>query len=324
MSHKIQKVTAEDDGQRLDRWCKSNIPAPYGLIQKLLRKGAIKVDGKKAKADVRLKTGQEIRIPEIAPGPEKEVRAAPRPPTQEEVADLEACILYEDKHVLVINKPAGLATQGGTKVRKSLDVLAKYLPGQKELPRLVHRLDKDTSGVVMMAKSKKEAQDLTNRFKEKTIQKVYWALVVGVPKTKTGKITLPLSAKAQHGEQERTMVDEENGKAALTYYHVIENASRTLSWVALFPATGRMHQLRAHMTAIGHPILGDGKYGGTEAFIDGISNKMHLHARRIIVPKFHDKTLDVTASLPKHMEKSWELFGWDKEVQENPFASLFE
>ncbi|NDF12041.1 MAG: RluA family pseudouridine synthase [Proteobacteria bacterium] len=315
MSHQIVTVHEEDDGIRLDRWFKRHYPdIPHGLVQKLLRKGAIKVGGKKAETSTRISAGQEIRVPHVNERPQEEVYV-PKPKYEATFEDAQRLlidnILYEDQHMIAFNKPAGLAAQGGSKIKLSVDSLLYFLAQGGSKPKLVHRIDKDTSGVMIVAKSAKAATELGKRFKEKTLEKTYWAIVVGEPEIPSGKISMPVLAKKSDGKNEKSVVDESEGKPAITLYRIIEKAARRLSWMELQPVTGRMHQLRVHMSAIGHPIVGDGKYGGTDAFIEGISEKMHLHARRIVIPNFYGKKIDVKAPLPPHMEETFEMMGFE-------------
>ena len=302
-------IEADDNDIRLDRWFKRHFPTlTHGVLEKALRKGDIRLDTKKAKSSDRVIKGQTIlvklNIPEEKVGIKK---PSVEKHSSEDSKMLQEAVLYKDNDVIVINKPAGLAVQGGSKITKSVDGMLDALKfDARERPKLVHRLDKDTSGVLVLARSANAATRLMRSFSDKSAEKVYWALIKGVPELKQGKIDLPL-AKQEEGDVEKVAIDEEDGKRAVTYYKVIDILSKTLSWVELMPITGRTHQLRVHMSAIGHPILGDGKYGGKEAFIDGmgISRKLHLHARRIKIPNM----LDVTAPLPPHMQNSWDNLG---------------
>jgi 23S rRNA pseudouridine955/2504/2580 synthase len=308
-------IEEADDGIRLDRWFKRHHPyITHGLLEKSLRKGDIRVDGKKAKASDRVKTGQGVtsRISDAVKedSPRGVIRTTrPEPTSDDDIKMLQDAVLYKDADVIVINKPAGLAVQGGTKIAKSVDSMLDALKYEaKERPKLVHRLDRDTSGVLVLARSAKSAAKLMQFFSGKKAEKIYWALIKGAPEIAQGKIDLPL-AKQEEGNVEKVMIDEDNGKSAVTMYTILERLGRSLAWVELMPVTGRMHQLRVHMAAIGHPIIGDGKYGGKDAFVDGmdLSNKLHLHARRIVIPGI----LDVTAPLPKHMKESWKTLGLD-------------
>lgn len=313
-------VGADDDGIRLDRWFKRNLPQiGFATISRWARTGQIRVDGGRVKPEDRLATGQVLRVP---PGGEVQPKTAPRTRTlsAEDIAEAHAMVIRETPSAIVLNKPPGLATQGGSKTTRHVDgLLDAFVEDDKTpRPRLVHRLDKDTSGVLLIARTPGSAASFSRRFAGRSARKVYWALVVGVPQVREGTIDAPLAKQPGTGG-EKMHVDEENGAAAKTRYRVIERAGMRAAWVELEPLTGRTHQLRVHMAAIGHPIVGDGKYGGQEAFLTGtISRKMHLHARRLIIAT-PDSTggqsgggkLDVTAELPPHFAASMEALGFD-------------
>ncbi len=303
-------IKEEDNDIRLDRWFKRHHPnLTHGLLEKALRKGDIRVDGKKMKASDRIMAGQVIKLRIQMPDAGEKLKPDIRKLTPEDARMLQEAVLYKDTNVIVINKPPGLAVQGGSKITRSVDSMLDALRfDSKERPKLVHRLDRDTSGVLVLARSAQSATRLMHAFSKKEAEKIYWALIKGVPEIPQGKIDLPLS-KQEEGDIEKVSVDEEDGKRAITYYRVIERLGKTLAWVELIPVTGRTHQLRVHMAAIGHPILGDGKYGARDAFIDGmeLSRKLHLHARRIAIPGI----IDITAPLPKHMQSSWTELGLD-------------
>jgi len=317
------RVMAGDDGIRLNRWCKQYVSEmPFGLMQKLLRKGAIRVNGVRATADQRLRGGQVVRIPilEKRESTTQEDGDKKRALSEEKLKNaahkwLEDTVIYENNYLVVINKPHGLASQGGSKVKLSVDVLMPYIAHMDggNTPRLVHRLDKDTSGVMLLGKTGAATRELTEVFRERDVKKIYWAIIKGVPRERQGKINLPLALRSEGGREEKVRVDEAGGKKSTTFYKVIETAGNKLSWVMLMPHTGRKHQLRVHMDAIGHPIVGDGKYGGAEAFITGVEQKLHLHARRVVCPSVQvkGKQLDVCAPLPPHMQKTWELFDFN-------------
>jgi 23S rRNA pseudouridine955/2504/2580 synthase len=246
----------------------------------------------------------------------------PRSAARQEATELRALVIYRDDHVIALNKPPGLAVQGGTGVRRHLDGMLEALRfGAPERPRLVHRLDKDTSGVLLIARNAKAAGELTAAFRRREARKVYWAAVVGVPKPRRGKVGLPL-AKAAGARGERVAADLRAGKRALTLYAFVESAGSRAAWLALMPLTGRTHQLRVHCAALGTPIIGDGKYGGARAYLkgEGISDRLHLHAREIAVPKLKGGTLRVTAPLPQHMRETWAFFGFDPDFAGDPFA----
>jgi 23S rRNA pseudouridine955/2504/2580 synthase len=312
------KVEADDDGIRLDRWFKRHLPdASFNLVSRWARTGQLRVDGKRATPGDRLEAGQEIRVPPA----DAEAAATGKPArkrrelTEAEVDFAKDMVIHRDDAALVINKPPGLATQGGTKTEAHVDGLLDALTfGLDNRPKLVHRLDKDTSGVLLVARTSRSAGHFAKAFSSRTARKVYWALVVGVPSIYDGFIDLPLAKQPGSGG-EKMHVDEKEGASARTRYRVVERAGNACAWVELQPYTGRTHQLRVHMAAIGHPIVGDGKYGGKDAFLTGtISRKMHLHARRLRIdhPKGHQ--IDITADLPPHMAESFADLGFDIEL----------
>ena len=312
------KVEPDDDGIRLDRWFKRHLPdASFNLVSRWARTGQLRVDGKRATPGDRLEAGQEIRVPPA--DSEAAVTGKParkrRELTDEEVDFAKAMVIHRDDAALIINKPPGLATQGGTKTENHVDGLLDALTfGLDNRPKLVHRLDKDTSGVLLVARTSRSAGHFAKAFSSRTARKVYWALVVGVPAIYDGFIDLPLAKQPGSGG-EKMHVDEKEGLSARTRYRVVERAGNTCAWVELQPYTGRTHQLRVHMAAIGHPIVGDGKYGGKDAFLTGtISRKMHLHARRLRIdhPKGHQ--IDIKADLPPHMAESFNDLGFDIEI----------
>jgi 23S rRNA pseudouridine955/2504/2580 synthase len=317
-------VGEDDDGVRLDRWFKRNLPqVGFATVSRWARTGQIRVDGKRAKPEDRLSAGQVLRVP---PGGEDAPRKASAPRvralTPEQIAEAKDMVIHETRAAIVLNKPPGLATQGGSKTTKHVDgLLDAFVEDERTpRPRLVHRLDKDTSGVLLIARTPGSAASFSKRFASRSARKVYWALVVGKPQLSEGVIDAALAKQPGTGG-EKMHIDEENGAAAKTRYRVVDSAGQRASWVELEPLTGRTHQLRVHMAAIGHPIVGDGKYGGPDAFLTGaVSRKMHLHARRLIItePKAGEGTakngggkLDVTAELPPHFAASMEVLGFD-------------
>jgi 23S rRNA pseudouridine955/2504/2580 synthase len=325
----VQQITIadEDADQRLDRWFKKRFPElGHGRLEKLLRTGQIRLDGKRAKSGDRLEAGQVLRVPPIAASEAgATVRMPqPRPVSERDSKTLQAAVLYKDQDVLVIDKPAGLAVQGGTGLDKNLDAMLDALQfDAAERPRLVHRLDKDTSGVLVLARSGKAAQALAEAFRHKSARKLYWAVVVGVPKLDRGVIDAPL-AKQAGGHGERVGIDEDEGKRAVTRYAVVEHAAQRAAWLALLPETGRTHQLRAHCVVLGTPILGDGKYGGAGAYLarEALPRKLHLHARSIRIPHPRSGWIEATAPLPPHMEATWKFFGFASRPDTDPFADL--
>ncbi|MEP6393915.1 MAG: RluA family pseudouridine synthase [Alteripontixanthobacter sp.] len=311
-------VTPDDSGIRLDRWFKRNLPQiGFATVSRWARTGQIRVDGKRAKPDDRLTTGQVLRVPPGGEDPRRGPRKK-RELTAEEIEQAREMVIAETDSALVFNKPPGLATQGGSKTHRHVDgMLDAFAPGEDDIrPRLVHRLDKDTSGVLLVAKTPGSASSYSRRFAGRSAKKMYWALVVGVPDVREGTIEAPLAKQPGSGG-EKMWVDEENGQPAKTRYRVVEHAAKRASWIELQPLTGRTHQLRVHLAAIGHPILGDGKYGGQDAFLTGsVSRKMHLHARRLIITEPDGGKLDVTAPLPEHFAATMEQLGFDQTVSD--------
>lgn len=311
-------VAPDDDGIRLDRWFKRHLPdASFNLVSRWARTGQLRVDGKRATPGDRVLAGQEIRVP-----PAEAASAKPTRPQRKRVElspDMvefaQSLVIHKDASALVINKPPGLATQGGTKTENHVDGLLDALCFELEgRPKLVHRLDKDTSGALLLARTARAAGHFSKAFSSRTARKVYWALVVGVPDIHDGMIDLPLAKQPGTGG-EKMHVDEKDGQPSRSRYRVIERAGNRCCWVELQPYTGRTHQLRVHMAAIGHPIVGDGKYGGKDAFLTGtISRKMHLHARRIRIDHPDGGFVDVRADLPPHMADSFADLGFDIEL----------
>jgi 23S rRNA pseudouridine955/2504/2580 synthase len=317
-------IADDDDGVRLDRWFKRNLPQiGFATISRWARTGQIRVDGKRAKPEDRLLAGQVLRVPPGGEDTQRKPSSQPRRAlTPEQIAEARAMVIRETPSAIVLNKPPGLATQGGSKMTRHVDgLLDAFVEDERTpRPRLVHRLDKDTSGVLLVARTPGSAASFSKRFASRSARKVYWALVVGVPDLSEGIIDAPLAKQPGTGG-EKMHIDEEGGAAAKTRYRVVDRAGQRAAWVELEPLTGRTHQLRVHMAAIGHPIVGDGKYGGQDAFLTGaVSRKMHLHARRLIIsePKTGAKAdgasggkLDVTADLPQHFAMSMEVLGFD-------------
>jgi 23S rRNA pseudouridine955/2504/2580 synthase len=325
----LVEADAEETGLRLDRWFKRHYPElSHGRLQKLLRTGQVRLDGKRVKAGARLEAGQKIRVPPFG-GPVRDdaEQRSKRPlkamgASPGEAEDLRSRVLHMDDDVIVLDKPAGLAVQGGTKTHRHLDAMLDALRfGADERPRLVHRLDKDTAGVLVIARNARAAAELTRVFRTREARKLYWAVVAGVPKAEAGRITLSL-AKKPTGIKEKVIVDEQ-GKGAVTLYRVIDKAGSKAAWLALEPLTGRTHQLRVHAAALGTPILGDGKYGGKSAFLSGgrVAAKLHLLARSIRLPRPGGGILEATAPLPGHMRDTWEFLGFDAD---NPQASFLD
>jgi 23S rRNA pseudouridine955/2504/2580 synthase len=321
-------VPPADSGLRLDRWLKARYPGlGQGAVQKFLRTGQIRVDGRRAKANLRLIEGMEVRVPPQARQAPKDAESKPKPKpreidlTREEAEDLRRRVLCRDNEIIVLDKPAGLAVQGGTRTQKHLDGMLDALRyGSSERPRLVHRLDKDTSGVLVLARTRQAAQWLTAAFRGRETRKLYLAVTVGVPRPRRGKISLALAKGGGQGA-ERMGAGGEDAKGAVTLYDTLDSAGTRAALVALMPLTGRTHQLRAHMAAIETPILGDGKYGGRDAFLGGhgLEKRLHRHARALEVPRPSGPPLRVAAPLPPHLEAAIKAFGFTCPAVEDSF-----
>lgn len=311
-----KKVAEGEEGMRLDRWFKTHYAGlPHSRLEKLLRTGQVRVDGARAKSSTRLEAGQTVRIP-----PLPDVAPPPQPKHTLSKADrdfLASITLYEDDDLLILNKPSGVAVQGGTKTPHHIDRLLERMgDGPETRPRLVHRLDRDTSGVLVIAKRRAVAAKLGRAFQTRSVRKIYWALVHGVPKPPQGKVDAALvKAAGPEGDRVRKARpgEQDVAQSAVTYYAMVDRAGQTVSFLSLKPVTGRQHQLRAHMAILGHPILGDEKYPSGKELPDGIERKLHLHARRISFPHpSGEGVVDVTAPLPEHMQKAFALFGFEQ------------
>ncbi len=306
-------VSDDDDGIRLDRWFKRHLPdVSFNTVSRWSRTGQLRINERKATPGDRIETGQTIRVPAADVTPARDARRLPQrdPLTADEEQYVRDMVIYRDAAAFVLNKPPGLATQGGTKTTQHLDRLLDGLADDGARPKLVHRLDKDTSGALLVARSARAAGHFAKAFSGRTARKVYWALVVGVPDRDEGEIDAPLAKQPGTGG-EKMHISEEHGLPAKTRWRVIDRAGNRAAWVELQPLTGRTHQLRAHMAAIGHPIVGDAKYGGAEAFLTGgISRKLHLHARRIRIDAPDGGKIDVTAELPPHFAESLTMLGF--------------
>ena len=310
MSVEFKTVAESEENIRLDRWFVRHYPGvTHGLLEKLLRKKSIRVDNKKAAANTRLSTGQIIRIP---PMDMSKPEALPKKITPEQASFIQKMVLYKDKDILILNKPAGLAVQGGTKTSKHIDGLLDGLKfDYDERPRLVHRLDKETSGLLVIARTPKSAGFLSQLFQTKEIHKTYWALVAGLPHPEKGEIKAPLAQKQVGPRMDRRMVDEK-GCEAISLYAVQDHLADKISWLQMSPLTGRTHQLRIHAAqALKTPILGDTRYGPKEGWDFNIPKKMYLHARAISLPLSH-KTLVVEAPLPEHFQEAFRHFGFSE------------
>jgi 23S rRNA pseudouridine955/2504/2580 synthase len=343
----VQTLTVADgDGdQRLDRWLKRQFPhLTQGQIEKMCRKGDLRVEGGRVKSATRVEAGQSVRIPPLPdPGTKPAPEASRISPADTKM--IRGCVIYRDEHIIALNKPPGLPVQGGSGQARHVDGLAEALRfGADAKPRLVHRLDKDTSGVLVLARTREAAKGLTAAFRHRATRKIYWAAVAGSPHPRRGTIRYGLVKAPGHGDKgegekmlclhPREVEATPGAKPATTDYAMIETAGARVAWMALIPVTGRTHQLRAHLAEIGHPIVGDGKYGGSgqENLGDGwgaqlggdVSRKLHLHARTLVIE--HPVTramLHLTAPLPAHMARTWELFQWQpSDAPEDPLEDL--
>jgi 23S rRNA pseudouridine955/2504/2580 synthase len=341
MSVSALKVTEDEAGMRLDRWFKRRVPElSLSHLNKIVRTGQVRVDGARVKTATRLEAGQTVRVPPL----KLEAPMAPRPAVHaaspEDLRALREMILFEDRDLMVLNKPYGLAVQGGSGMTRHVDgMLASMANENGDRPVLVHRLDRDTSGVLLVAKTRRMAADLGEIFRSRQARKIYWALVEGIPKPAQGRISLFLAKGDGMGDVrhkrdtrkpapvglEKMRIAEhgdEDAQHSVTYYATVDKVAARIAWLSMKPITGRTHQLRAHAEAIGHPIVGDPKYGGMDkhapsrrdpmlAVPQDIEHKLHLLARRLILPHPRGGVLDVTAPLPPHMQHTWDMFGFD-------------
>jgi 23S rRNA pseudouridine955/2504/2580 synthase len=307
------EVTADEADMRVDRFLEARFPGlSFSHIQRIVRKGELRVDGRRADSKDRLRAGSNVRIPPLHfDGPKAgDLSEA----AQKTLAALKDMILFEDDDVLVLNKPAGLAVQGGSGTTRHVDQMLEVMRDAKgQKPRLVHRLDKETAGCLLVAKTRFAATKLTGAFRERSARKIYWALVAGVPKPKQGRISTYLAKEESEDDTIMRIAKhgDEGASHAVTYYALVEASASKLSWVSLKPVTGRTHQLRAHMAHIGHAIVGDPKYFNIENWHlpGGLQNRLHLLARRIVIPHPRGGFIDATAPLPPHMLQSWNLLG---------------
>lgn len=336
-------IAEDDDGMRIDRWFKRHFPTlALSHLAKICRKGEVRLDGKRVDTSARVTTGARLRIPPLTlAAPEKPKEK--KPVSEADRKAIRAMILYEDKDLMVLNKPFGLAVQGGSGMKTHIDGMLEAFADEKgNRPVLVHRLDRDTAGVLLVAKNRKMAADLGEAFRSRKTRKIYWALVEGVPKPSQGRISLylakgegmgdargPQAARARGTDERRDLEKmrvakhgDEDAQHSVTYYSIVDKVAPRLAWLSMKPITGRTHQLRAHCEAIGHPIIGDPKYGATRdndprrtdplrAVPDGVERRLHLLARRLVLPHPKGGVIDVTAPLPAHMQASFDLFGFD-------------
>lgn len=313
-------VSEDEDGQRLDRFLQKHLRGtPFGLLQKLMRSGQIRVNSKRVKAATRIEVGQSVRIPPMEDRPQEDKRLSQR--DAQFIRDL---VIYDDGDIIALNKPSGLATQGGTNTERHIDGMLDALVNDKGTrPRLVHRLDKDTSGVLLLARSSDMARKMGKIFQGRNIRKIYWALTVPAPEINSGEIKAPVIKAGGMGKEK--MIVHEDGQHAVTLFDIVDRAHKQMAFVAFWPRTGRTHQIRVHANHMGCPILGDGKYGGQEAMIDGIDHirRVHLHARSI---SFHhprnNKHIEINAPLADDLLKSWKDFGFDPNSSYEAFQDI--
>ncbi len=307
MLQSIKTILIEDDNVRLDRYIRRIFPdLKQSVIEKSLRKGLIKVNDCKAKSSDRVNSGQTITLKHLN---YIENANSDRKYNEKLVNLLRENILYEDEYILAINNPAGVIVQGGVKVKISMsDLLDQIREG--ETFKIVHRLDRDTSGVIIFARNANVARYLMEEFKGRRVKKTYLALTSGIPSKDSGTIDYPLVKKYVSG-QEKVVVDENSPQNATTHFSIIAKSKHNVAYLKLQPITGRTHQLRAHLAHINCPILGDGKYGGKKAFIDGIANKIHLHSHSLSLKLPNNKEITITAPITKHIEKSIEALFFD-------------
>jgi 23S rRNA pseudouridine955/2504/2580 synthase len=317
VSPKVQTRAVSDDesGLRLDRWFQRHFPElGHGALQKLLRTGQVRIDGKRVEGKDRVEPGQTIRLPPgVTAAPPAKPRAIPTV-SDRDAEEIRGLVIHKDDQVIVLNKPPGLAVQGGTGTERHVDGMLDALRfGLDERPRLVHRLDKDTSGLLLIARTGQAAKRLGESFRDRETEKLYWAVVVGVPPKAEGAIDLPLAKRPGARDRELMQVDHEDGQKALTHFQVLDRAAKRAALLALWPRTGRTHQLRVHCAAIGCPILGDGKYGGEEALLAAVADarRLHLHARRLALPHPSGKgELVIDAQPPPHFRRTVDAFGF--------------
>jgi len=317
-----QQVADGEDGMRLDRWFAVHFPeVPFGRLQKLIRTGQVRVDKARAQTSTRLEAGQVVRVPPIGEAP---VQTGPRV-NEKDAAFLRALVIYEDDEVYVFNKPHGLAVQGGSGTKHHIDGMLQSLPNRKgETPRLVHRLDRDTSGCLLVARTRAAASHLGTVFRSRSARKIYWAITVGVPHPRQGRISCFLAKQATTDGEQMVVVENgtEGAQHSVSHYSVTDTAADRFAWVTLKPVTGRTHQLRVHMAQLGTPILDDPRYFNIENWErpEGLQRGLHLHARRLALPLSAGRHLDISAPLPPHMRSTFNALGFEPDrydVQDN-------
>ena len=322
MPVQVIQVKPQDNDIRLDRWFARHYPdLKNGQLQRLLRGKNIRVNGKKATTAQHLVAGDEIRVPPLTVSEKSNL---PRDLSKADIAFMRSLVIYKDKDIIALNKPAGLAVQGGSKTERHIDGMLDALRFElTEKPHLVHRLDKDTSGVLILGRTANAAAELAQVFKSRKIHKVYWAVVVGKPKLLSGKIDAPLAKLSGKDGGEQMKIEYDRGQAAVTLYRTVDSLGQKASWLEMSPLTGRTHQLRVHAAeALNTPIIGDGKYGGDRSYAVGIEHnkKLHLHARAIRLDRPNGRALEIVAELPKHMLDTFDFLGFNTKEAQNPFS----
>ncbi len=316
------RVIQEDEATlRLDRWLRQSYPnLTQGQIEKLLRTGQIRVDGKRVEGKTRLEAWQSVRLPPLVtstpPTPDGLRRQLPSPTRIKKLRDL---IIYEDDDIVAINKPAGMAVQGGTGIKKSLDdeLLAFALSDSDEIPRLVHRLDRETTGILLIARNAFAARALTASFRLRTTSKYYLALTSGVPEAPSGIVQAPLLKRS-----DGRVMPHEAGQDAHSDFWVIDHAHHKAAALLLQPRTGRTHQLRVHCELLNCPILGDSIYydeKSVELAYELEVTTLMLHAWRLQLPhpRHGRKPLNLTAPLSIEQQAAWKEFGFSTKLDLN-------
>lgn len=318
------EVSAEDGEARIDRWLRRRYPQlTQGQVEKMLRTGQVRVDGARVKSSDRIAPGQMVRIPPLPAAPPRTERSALSPKDEAFVRSL---VLHRDPDVIVLNKPQGLAVQGGPKTERHLDGLLDGLKFEVESrPKLVHRLDRDTSGCLVLARNPRAAAALGDAFRDRDSEKIYWAVVVGSPRPKAGELRgwmrkAPGAHEADREQMRRAVQTDEGAVHAITQYQVMSEAAGRAAWVALRPVTGRTHQLRFHMAEIGHAIIGDRKYTCDRPTPNDLGDALLLHARAIRLPHPSGGTLEVKAPLSPAMRRAFDTLGFDEREVRDPFT----
>jgi 23S rRNA pseudouridine955/2504/2580 synthase len=317
------EVTSDDGVTRIDRWFRRRYPQlSQGQIEKLIRTGQVRVDGARVKASDRIEPGQKVRIPPLPDPP-------PRASDGVSAGDVDfvrSLVIHQDADVIVLNKPAGLAVQGGAKTVRHLDALLGGLKFDAEArPKLVHRLDRDTSGCLVIARHPRAAAFLGEAFRDRDTDKIYWAVVVGAPRPKLGELRSWMRKAPGARDSDRELMvaakqTEEGAVHAVTQYATLSEAGQRAAWVALRPVTGRTHQLRFHMAEFGYAIAGDPKYRCDRPVPNGLEKQLLLHARAIRLPHPSGGQLDVQAPLPQHMCDAFAMLGFNERDERHPYA----